>query len=209
MSKSQAELRQACSVAHIAEVFQNATIAEFQTGSQWYDNALLWCCEQSIIHNSTPIIVAGIVAALSPGLAWGVNKRCAIRVLEGHTTGLPAYPKAITKALGIKAGERPIWTPPLKCASFLQNILGCEHSVTIDRHAIAIALGRVPGKREYTGMRETTYAHLADLYRATAYHLAVMPSVVQAVTWCVWRRVVGGRASAFAQLDDKHEGYRF
>ena len=58
--------------------------------------------------------------------------------------------------------------------------------VTIDRHAISIALGR-PAKDNELQITHNQYDWFADCYRRLADKLGIRPSLLQSITWEHWR----------------------
>jgi hypothetical protein len=65
-------------------------------------------------------------------------------------------------------------------------------AVCIDRHAHDIAVGEEYGARDRGLGAKGRYALIAHCYREAALRLGELPSVLQAVTWVVWRdRLVG------------------
>ena len=78
-----------------------------------------------------------------------------------------------------------------KLCEFFNCILGDSGDVCIDGHAYSIWIGdrvtlaNVPsiGKK----LRQTIKAD----YQQAAQSLGVQPHVVQAITWCAWRRIHG------------------
>lgn len=61
-----------------------------------------------------------------------------------------------------------------------------DSAAVIDRHALAIALGR-PLARDEQGMSAKLYRTTADVYRAAAGEAGLLPLTVQAVSWVAWR----------------------
>jgi len=58
--------------------------------------------------------------------------------------------------------------------------------VTIDRHAIAIALGRTAKDNELQ-LTPKQYDWFQDCYRYLADRLGIRPSLLQSITWEIWR----------------------
>ncbi len=135
----------------------------------------------------------GIVAALSPMKTWDQNKSQAVKLVNtgncGHMRAFVNKALAISKAideaeiLRILAGQ--------KIQSFFLNIRYPERAIrlTIDRHALSVALGRWTSPEDYTGMTANQYAFFSDCYRHAAARLNVNPLLVQSATWLVWRRI--------------------
>ena len=78
-----------------------------------------------------------------------------------------------------------------KIRHFYHNILepeNCEY-VTIDRHAIAIYMGREVTEQERAKIFNSPkqYRLIADAYKNTAKKLNILPCELQAIVWYVWR----------------------
>lgn len=58
--------------------------------------------------------------------------------------------------------------------------------VTIDRHAISIALGRVSTQKEQS-LTKNQYEFFVQCYVWTAEQLGITPSELQGRTWSAWR----------------------
>lgn len=157
----------------------------------WYAEAHEFA--QGLTGNLRLDQACGIVAALSPMKTWEQNKTQAIKLVNtgncGHMRTFVNKALAISRAidetdiLRILAGR--------KIQSFFLNILYPERaiSLTIDRHALSIALGHWIDRSEYTGMTAKQYQFFADCYRHAAARLNVNPLLIQSATWLVWRRI--------------------
>jgi len=134
--------------------------------------------------------VCGIIAALSPLKSWEENKKIAISFLKGdkvkHTKTMAGKAYAISKSdgqidtiVGILNG--------LKITSFFLNIYNPKTSqaVTIDRHAISIAVGQI--MTDNFSMTHKQYSFFQNAYRVAAEMRDVRPLQMQAVTWVTWR----------------------
>lgn len=159
----------------------------------WYESAFQDCKIMASEYGLSTECVIGIVAALSPSLSWNKNLLEAKRLIEyavGITDYLEspiAYPNNIAKALRIAGCESPLNVlGGKKVRSFYANISGDSSAVTIDRHAIAIALKGIDAIGCKSGALVPTpkaYDELADAYRSVSAIAGQSPSVVQSVTW--------------------------
>ena len=159
----------------------------------WYESAFQDCKIMASEYGLSTDTVIGIVAALSPSLSWVKNLLEAKRLIEyavGITDYLEApiaYPTNISKALRIASGEYPLNVlGGKKVRSFYANISGDSSAVTIDRHAVAIALKGIDAIGSKSGSLVPTpkaYDVLAGAYRSGAALVGQSPSVVQSVTW--------------------------
>jgi hypothetical protein len=61
--------------------------------------------------------------------------------------------------------------------------------VTIDRHALSVALDYWVSDEEYSGMTKKQYEFFRDCYIWTADSIGVSPLRLQSATWVVFRRI--------------------
>ncbi|MEU0344219.1 hypothetical protein ABZ092_36075 [Streptomyces bobili] len=179
-------------VKNVLEVWGAASEEQVARGRQWYRTA----------HEVADMMAegdvrtgAGLLAALSPQTAWPLNVELAKAAYEtkeptGHLGD------ALAKAAKILAGTDPAEVLPMdrKTGHFYRCILDPSDAdaVCIDRHAHDIAVGEEYGARERGLGAKGRYALIAHCYREAAQRLGELPSVVQSVTWVVWRdRLVG------------------
>lgn len=77
-----------------------------------------------------------------------------------------------------------------KTRAFADNIAHAESSeVTIDFHAASVALGIRKTTAESNGISKNQYAVLSTAYLNAANALGLRPYELQAIVWCVWRRL--------------------
>lgn len=136
--------------------------------------------------------VCGIISAFSPLKSWDENMVIAKLFVE---TGKIKH----TKTLGDKAkeifnsdGEVDTIFVILngnKITSFFLNILNPDDSqaVTIDRHAISIALGY--SITDNFQMTEKQYEFFSNCYRIASHKAGILPLQMQAITWTKWREM--------------------
>lgn len=179
---------------NIRNVYESASEAAKSEGEVWYSQAHV-IAKALGAHTGLPLekqvkAGAGILAALSPQTDWGTNITFAwLLVLEGtqkHTTANH------NKAMRILNGEEPLDVlGGNKVRAFYGNILNPEDAtvpVTIDRHAVAVYLGRVPEQHaEKAYSNKQVWKRIEGAYRQAARHLNINPQVLQAVTWVEWR----------------------
>jgi hypothetical protein len=82
-----------------------------------------------------------------------------------------------------------------KTKSFFFNIAFPDQpaDVTIDRHALAVVLGRKVTDAEQKRLSgRKYYQEVADAYRRAADILGILPLELQAATWCSWRERYAG-----------------
>jgi hypothetical protein len=181
-----AEIMAELSVANIIRVYRNANESQMARGLSWYADAHTVALALDP-HNVRR--AAGIIAALSPRMDWDKNVIAAARVYaEGFASGcLTANAR---KADRIFAGETPLDVlGGDKVRAFYGAIVDPSAGYTvIDRHAFDVAIGRVTDDETRSVLgRKGAYDFVANLYREAAAIIGVSATVVQAVTWTVWR----------------------
>lgn len=136
---------------------------------------------------------AGVIAALSPQSAWELNVKQAGKALSAGTARGLHTGNAIGKAEAIMAGADPLDVLPTdsKTWNFYRCIINPEdeEAVVIDRHAHDIVAGVRWGSKQRGLGSAKRYALIALAYRTAGQYLNERPSVVQAVTWVVWREM--------------------
>lgn len=196
--------------ANIIAVYNQATPEELTEGLNWYSDAHKEIRRIARRTGSTIEQVAGVTAAISPGLRWSRNlfwaeELCvAFNERRAETLKVPTYSYAnVTKAIRILTGEQPIDGPDgilsgPKVTAFYRLLRdgGNTTDVTIDGHAVSIAVNHRYGIRtghsklaKLPTVTPKTLGILRDAYRAAAHTLGVEPHQAQAVTWVTWRRL--------------------
>src|SRR6478736_4256550 len=171
---------------NIRKVMDLATDADRAEGLAWYGEAYEYA---STLTPGNPAMGAGILAALSPNTSWPQNK---VRALTLVTTGeVRHFPDAVGKAKRILAGEEPLSVlGGPKVRSFYTDIMDLPNDVvTIDRHAIDIAMGKPLKNAERAPWQKgRNYASIARMYVDVAREYDVTPNQLQAITWVWWRK---------------------
>lgn len=197
--------------ANIRKVLRQATEEELAAGHDWYraanERALIMALDFGISIEA----VAYIIAALSPGVRWEQNVAAARKLIAtalddaGYisTLVLTGYPKNVVKAKNIARevvlGYVPtVWKRHLKgkkVVEFAENIILPERcqQVTIDTHAISIALGKRFTTKSAPKLRITEFTRISAAYIQVAAEHNISPNQCQAITWLVWRRLHKGR----------------
>ena len=190
----------------ILKLYRNATDQEQLEGAGWYVQAHEIC---KLIANkfSCPLPkVVGVVAALSPATNWQQNIADANNlILAWHhcidpdqvvcTTYGPNKAKAINILNLNGSNERDIEALLLhkskvnKTTCFYLNILHPDNDdlVTVDRHAIRIALGNSIAVDNIC-MTEKRYRNITKAYQVAASGIDISAISLQAVVWCAYRR---------------------
>jgi hypothetical protein len=175
---------------NIRMVYGRATDSDIIAGRAWYTLA------HRTAGNLTPKdlhIAAGIIAAFSPQMAWKKNVELAATCIRRNRfTG--HYGANNRKARRIANGIEPLKVlGGEKTRAFYQCIesAGNCDAVCVDRHAIAVCLGRNAEESERKNVQRKKYAAYANAYRNVASEIGILPSELQAVCWVCWRREEG------------------
>lgn len=156
----------------------------------WYQEAFMWCLNSS---NGSLSKAAGVVAALSPVKRWEQNLICAQDMIEtgdcGHMGQFKEKARRILASDGTDEAILDILNGN-KISAFYLNIRYPEkaNNVTIDRHALSIALGRKITDADYQGMTGKQYNFFVECYTITAMKVQVSPVLMQSATWVYYRR---------------------
>lgn len=174
----------------------NRTDASTRTaGFNWYEQARA-DCERLPVPIKTAV---GVVAALSPGLAWDFNitqARDLIKAVQ-YRLDIPrvgVYGAANrNKAIAIARGAEPLSVlGGNKVRSFYRNILEPTDPdpITLDRHCFSVWMGHELNDSELKHWFRTDARYLAisAIYKRTAQTLGVRPNRLQAVVWLQWRQ---------------------
>lgn len=180
---------------NITRTFRAADESHVRTGLAWYRNANAAAFAMSVETGISVEQAAGIIAALSPMLSWDRNVQAAFDVARTGTAHA-VLKQNLAKAVAIREGADPAkMLGGQKVTAFYRNILsaGQDDGVTVDRHAIDVALGIKHSDATRPAMGKRAYAEIADAYRRAARILSrergvtITPAQIQAVTWCAWR----------------------
>ncbi len=190
---------------NILKVYAQATDSDIDMGLHWYQQvndaakAIAGRCT-----TATTVEVIGVIAALSPGLSWGLNVLQAEQLIKAHEQGteLPLVGsyghKNVDKAIRILNHEWPLDVlGGNKVRAFFYNILfptGDAH-VTIDRHAKALTINAPATRRGFasdnvlSAVKKSEYDYIAWHYEVIARRLRLIPSQLQAICWITWKRI--------------------
>lgn len=184
---------------NVQAVWRQATDSDIAAGRDWYANAHR--VAHSISRGTEGVEVgAGIIAALSPQCGWKDNVAQARRRPETARGRFKSNTRARLKvANAIHRGEEPLRVLlGLKTRSFFAGIVtaGMTDDVCIDRHSIAICLGRTASDAERALDRRVrahreAYAEYQQAFRTVAAETEYSPAQLQAITWVTWRRLKG------------------
>ena len=191
-------------VRNILKVYRRATQHDIEHGIEWYDRANREALRIAQKHDLPLKTVVGVMAALSPNNRWERNCKDTDTMCEAWVAcdclsdfKVSCYNTMKEKAWSILVDELDDDTDILtrlngqKIRSFYSNIMGLDE-VTIDGHALNIALGKRQGLTDdKTNMGKRQYRELQDCYVRAAKRVKIKPHVLQAITWTTWRREHG------------------
>jgi len=185
--------------------YQLATAKQRAEGKAWYREARAFARELSRTYGIPLVQVCGVIAALSPSVAWDVNKRQAEALCRAFSNGgdladvvVSTYGKQAAKAreiiqlaktrydeldrrglifeiLGVRA---------FKTWAFFDNIYRLNgQDVTIDQHIIMAA----DFAELWTQSAKWCYDLLARSMRKVAEELKLKPHQLQAIIWLTYK----------------------
>jgi hypothetical protein len=177
---------------NIIRAYQACTPAFLALGSAWYQEA------HDLAESIGPImLVAGVLAALSPMVSWSRNVLLARQAVDtGHASG--TLPLSCENAGRIMSGEHPLDVlNGRKTRAFYRLIYAPSDRevVCVDRHAHDVAVGRVSTNQDRKVLeRVRMYDTFEGAYLLAAARLGVfLPHIVQASVWCAHRDQKGQR----------------
>lgn len=195
----------------IVSTYLAATPEDIDAGLHWYQLAHNEAELLSIRYGVTIEAAAGVIAAISPGSAWGRNVIDAGRFIAAFVTQSELPNVGVygsdgrKKAERILAGESPldVLGGP-KVRAFYADILNPldTEAVTVDRHAKGLAYGYASKRKGFasddklSSVKSWENEYLAWHYRVIARRYDLIPSQLQAITWVAWKRINEGRGVA-------------
>ena len=166
--------------------------------NDWYREAHNFGVEVSSFMKSFKNIdvsvnqVLGVVSALSPLKEWSKNKEIAMDfILTGDCGHMGANKRKARQILDCNGSDDEILkilSGP-KTSRFYMNMMYPDGTgVTVDRHAIAIAIGRTATDKEQS-LTPKAYEFIEKCYIMTAETLGLDPLHLQSITWQTWKRI--------------------
>jgi hypothetical protein len=160
----------------------------------WYQEAHDWSEALGLVHELPVSKVCGVVAALSPLKTWDQNLKIARdMVITGDCGHMGAFKNKAINILKSDGSDESIKTilSGNKITSFYVNIMHPDKTteVTIDRHALSIALGRWITDEDYAGMTDLQYNFFVDCFTLAAKKVGVKPLLMQSATWVKFRKI--------------------
>lgn len=177
-------------VDNIVNVWLRATPEKVSEGVNWYPSArnLALSLDSANLNRA-----AGVIAAFSPRMPWDRNILLAKNLFDtGVATG--STKQFNNTAQRIFDGADPLDVLGMKTRNFYLNIIDPWDSgpVTIDAHAIDIAINNRLGTKGRPSLTPKRYEEFANAYREAALMFNLRPCVIQAITWVVWRAAKAG-----------------
>lgn len=173
---------------NILNEYDNASDGALNRGFGWYAEMRDWCTKLAMKHGTYPERVIGAFAVLSPTIQVDMCKQGIIDLLErGETTY--GWQRNRDKALAVLEHGYYEVIRGAKVEAFADAI---EKPVTntepvIDRHAVAVYMGRTVGDEERAGLQRTrVQRRISNAYKRAAKARRVPVNVMQAVTWESW-----------------------
>lgn len=193
MKKIELELDVGKMAVNILDLYLKAD-DEYNIGMEWYKQAhnfAKWLAEHPNNFARLNVMqISGIISAASANTRWGHNKRIAEGfVFLGHCAHFKitkekcekiARAKSPTEIDGILKGK--------KLMAFFHNIYDpqCSKFVTIDRHALCIALGLPFTLSKKISVTEKRHKMAAEAYKIAADTVGIKPLEMQATTWVAY-----------------------
>lgn len=179
------------------------------------------CSLKVTAESNCAAVAVAVVSALSPLNKWAQNKidaenvfrayeqnETAVKFLDIETLAdsvkVCTFHKNKLRAFRVIDENAPeIVQTSRKTRAFACNILNpASDCVTIDFHALSIAVGYQYTAASQPSVSDSLYRDVQEAYRLAARQInrrrkvKLLPYQVQAVTWLAWRRLVGICASA-------------
>lgn len=159
----------------------------------WYSDARKVAINIANESDLPLIVVCGVIAAISPKMNWKRNiEEARTMCLTGECKQmgfLKDKARAIINSTGTKSEILKILNGE-KISAFFLNIYEphTSENVTIDRHAIRIALGKNLTDAEIKTIPVKTYKVFENAYKAAADKYGTTPLIAQSATWVRYRK---------------------
>lgn len=182
--------------ANIRAFYRAATPEQLLSGRGWYAEAHQFAVTIAREYGLTVRNAAAIIAVTSPSVSWANQLNYTRAMLDSILRGDakivgPFYNANKEKARRIVNGENADdVVSGVKVTAFWANVYGDGSVVTVDRHALRVALNAdLDPEQCKVLLQPKSRIRLMALaaYHLAALQLAELPHIVQAVTWVVWR----------------------
>jgi hypothetical protein len=172
------------------------TEEEYDKAVNWYAEAHEFAKDLAYQESITLDKICQVIAVLSPGVNWELNKKDAFNLCVAYKlgNGMDSYLKVSTygfnkeKAIRILNGKEKLIDKAMKTYAFYTNILtaGNNSNVTVDRHAYK-ALNNIKKGGSVTVNKEE-YKLLEHAYKQLAVEHNLTPPQLQAVIWVAYKK---------------------
>ena len=185
---------------NIIKTYNQKTQSEL---NDWYQEAHDFGIEVSgMFKDVSKRQVLGIISALSPLKEWNKNKELAVDLILTGNCGhmkrniqkardilaLNGYCNKHSDAMILDFKIRQILNGEKTKAFYTNMAYPKGKGVTIDRHAIAIAIGRNATDKEQA-ISKQVYTFIENCYIMTSETLGLAPLHLQSITWQTWKRI--------------------
>ena len=202
------------SIRRLYPLYELASEADKADGRTWYDDARSTVGELAIKHETTPKVVAGIVAALSPNARWTSNLEDANNVLgvglspysiaDYHECTVSTYNSNKAKAFAIAEQAWNSTGEPLdilrgpKVTAFYLNLIGDSSALTLDSHAYNAFCGFRATGSDLPGMRARLTRDAREAYKRAAHVKGETVAAFKAIIWVTWKaRIDSGKVAGY------------
>ena len=170
--------------------FDIATPEQIKEGMEWYKLANQFCVDTAKEYNTTPLIVASVVSALSPRNKWSQNLKDTIKVFQAIKDGKGAndikvctFNKNKFKAFEVAKGNVFITENSPKTFNFVRNIAHLDPmALTIDIWHIRACLKKFKSIGN-SQIGKIAYKQIKDLTIKKAHKLGLTGFEYQAIVW--------------------------
>ena len=170
--------------------FNKATKQEIKTGLNWYKDANNICKDIATKYNTTTLIAAQVISALSPRNKWDKNIKDSYKVFEAIKNGIPAESIKVStfhtnkfKSYAIINNNVQITDKSLKTYNFVNNIaLLSENHITIDIWHLRACFSRII-KIDKANVGRVAYQQIKELTIKKANKLGIKGYELQAIIW--------------------------
>lgn len=191
-------------VKNILAVYKLAQLEDHIAGNNWYYQAQAISRALAETTGLDPMVIAGVIAAISPQNKWDRNVFMAEQVLRvWRETGVSAlkqkgyFKLGLTKVDQILALADPTHEQVCtilngqKITAFFRCISGDLQGVCVDGHAFNIAThGLVrKGISSVKSFGVARYRALELAYQTAATKMKITPAQLQAITWITYRNL--------------------
>jgi hypothetical protein len=164
--------------------------------NNWYQEARDFGSDVAKLFDIPISKVLGVTSVLSPLKEWGNNKKLAVEFIASGDCGHMKNNKKKARDIMALDDDSALEFNILKIingqktTAFYLNMMYPNRTdyVTIDRHAVAIAIGRNATEFEQS-LTKNQYKFLKDCYIMLAETLGLAPLHLQSITWQTWKRI--------------------